>query len=83
MVILAYNFNDWLSIFGDFVKFWLGVISIGFDLIFFLQHYVLYRSREKGCSCFGVHMCKGKNDTETEPLLGDDTNWNINVKTVN
>ena len=83
MLILAYNFNDWLSIFGDFVKFWLGALSIGFDLIFLSQHYVLYRSKEKGYSCFGVHMCKGKNDTENEPLLGDDTNGNRNVKTVN
>ena len=66
MVILAYNFNDWLSILGDFVKFWLGAISISFDVIFLLQHYILYRSKEKGFSCFGAHVCRDKN----ESLLG-------------
>ena len=74
MVILAYNFNDWLSILGDFVKFWLGAISIGFDVIFLLQHYILYRSKKKGFSCFGVHVCRDKNDLENESLLGNSVN---------
>lgn len=43
MFLLAYNNDDWDSIFGDPTKFGLGVFSIMFDLIFMLQHYVLYR----------------------------------------
>ena len=59
--------DDWKSIFGDPTKFGLGMISILFDLIFLLQHYVLYRGarmREHalhmGCKCSydDNHMCK-------------------------
>ena len=83
MVVLAYNFNDWQSIFGDFVKFWLGAITIGFDVIFMIQHYILYRTKGEGIRCFGVHICKKKNDLESESLLGNGSNRNREVKTVN
>lgn len=43
MFLLAYNYDDWVSIFGNFTKFGLGVISIAFDILFVVQHYVLYR----------------------------------------
>lgn len=43
MFLLAYNYDDWISIFGNFTKFGLGVISIGFDLLFVTQHYILYK----------------------------------------
>ena len=36
--------DDWTSIFGDPTKFGLGLVSILFDLMFMLQHYVLFRS---------------------------------------
>jgi hypothetical protein len=44
MFFLAYNFNDWSSIFGSPTKFGLGFFSILFDIVFILQHYVLYRN---------------------------------------
>lgn len=65
--ILSMSSDDWKSIFGDPTKFGLGMISILFDLIFLLQHYVLYRGArmrehalhmECKCSCGGNHMCK-------------------------
>ncbi|XP_055532111.1 cystinosin homolog [Wyeomyia smithii] len=43
MVINAWNFDDWRSIIGDVVKFGLGIFSILFDLVFIIQHYLLYR----------------------------------------
>ncbi|VDO94835.1 unnamed protein product [Soboliphyme baturini] len=43
MLILAYNHDDWQQIFGDFTKFGLGFISLLFDILFILQHYVFYR----------------------------------------
>jgi len=46
MFILAYNFNDWASIFLNPVKFWLGALSILFDIIFISQHYCLYRNKQ-------------------------------------
>jgi cystinosin len=39
--------NDWTGITGNPVKFGLGNITIVFDVIFLLQHYVLYRDDEK------------------------------------
>lgn len=40
--------NDWSGVTGNPVKFGLGNITIVFDVIFMLQHYVLYRRpREK------------------------------------
>ncbi|GAB7357698.1 hypothetical protein MBLNU459_g0366t2 [Dothideomycetes sp. NU459] len=41
---------DWSGISGNPVKFGLSVVSLLFDLIFLVQHYVLYRGRgrEKG-----------------------------------
>lgn len=44
MFIIAYNFEDWTSLFGNFTKFGLGAISICFDVLFIIQHYVLYRA---------------------------------------
>lgn len=44
MLLLAYNYDDWISIFGNFTKFGLGLVSMLFDILFFVQHYVLYKS---------------------------------------
>lgn len=46
MFLLAYNSDDWSSIFGDPTKFGLGFFSILFDILFIIQHYVLYRGRD-------------------------------------
>ena len=35
--------DDWSSIFGSPTKLGLGLLSIFFDLIFMIQHYVLYK----------------------------------------
>uniref|UniRef100_A0A336LCR6 Cystinosin homolog n=1 Tax=Culicoides sonorensis TaxID=179676 RepID=A0A336LCR6_CULSO len=43
MILNAYNYNDWVSIFGDPTKFGLGLFSVAFDILFIIQHYVLYR----------------------------------------
>ncbi|XP_046744120.1 cystinosin homolog isoform X2 [Diprion similis] len=43
MILDAYNYDDWDSIFGDPTKFGLGFFSVAFDIFFLVQHYVLYR----------------------------------------
>ncbi|XP_060800962.1 cystinosin homolog isoform X1 [Amyelois transitella] len=43
MALNAYNYNDWVSFFGDATKFGLGLFSLVFDIFFILQHYVFYR----------------------------------------
>ncbi|XP_055848767.1 cystinosin homolog isoform X1 [Episyrphus balteatus] len=44
MILNAYNYDDWVSIFGDPTKFGLGLFSVLFDIFFMLQHYVFYRN---------------------------------------
>ncbi|TFJ87735.1 hypothetical protein NSK_001085 [Nannochloropsis salina CCMP1776] len=34
--------NDWGGINGNALKFYLGLFSIAFDLLFMIQHFVLY-----------------------------------------
>ncbi|XP_046439520.1 cystinosin-like [Daphnia pulex] len=46
MFLLAYNNDDWDSLFGDPTKFGLGLFSVMFDLLFIVQHYVLYRNND-------------------------------------
>ncbi|XP_076238330.1 lysosomal cystine transporter cystinosin isoform X2 [Calliopsis andreniformis] len=46
MILNAYNYDDWESIFGDPTKFGLGFFSVAFDIFFIIQHYVLYRDRK-------------------------------------
>ncbi|KAF7382018.1 hypothetical protein HZH66_013450 [Vespula vulgaris] len=46
MILNAYNYDDWESIFGDPTKFGLGFFSVAFDVFFIIQHYVLYRDRK-------------------------------------
>merc|ERR1712020_338189 len=46
MVLVAHNSQDWTSLTGDLTKLGLSVVSLSFDLVFLLQHFVLYRNRE-------------------------------------
>ncbi|XP_011631175.1 cystinosin homolog isoform X1 [Pogonomyrmex barbatus] len=46
MILNAFNYDDWESIFGDPTKFGLGFFSVAFDIFFLIQHYVLYRNRK-------------------------------------
>ncbi|XP_013403521.1 cystinosin [Lingula anatina] len=48
MFLIAYNYNDWGSLFGDPTKFGLGAFSILFDILFITQHYCLYRHSKPG-----------------------------------
>lgn len=46
MILQAINVSDWSSFYGNPVKFGLGLISIIFDIVFIIQHYILYRGAE-------------------------------------
>ncbi|XP_065191793.1 cystinosin-like [Sycon ciliatum] len=43
MLLMGYNYDDWKSIFQDPTKFGLGMFSVLFDILFMVQHYILYR----------------------------------------
>ncbi|CAO2657284.1 Nn.00g034100.m01.CDS01 [Neocucurbitaria sp. VM-36] len=51
--------NDWSGVTGNPVKFGLGNITIVFDIVFILQHYVLYRHPKK-------HLEDEEDDWESE-----------------
>ncbi|KAI6226160.1 Cystinosin-like protein [Aphelenchoides fujianensis] len=43
MVLIGFNTNDWSGFLGNPVKFGLGLISMLFDVLFMIQHFILYR----------------------------------------
>lgn len=43
MFMLAANYDDWNSVLTDPAKLGLGLLSIFFNIFFFMQHYCLYR----------------------------------------
>jgi len=44
----SWRTNNWQGTIGNPVKFGLGFLSMGFDIIFIVQHYVLYRKPKGG-----------------------------------
>ncbi|KAF9927140.1 hypothetical protein BGZ65_006924 [Modicella reniformis] len=73
----AYLSGDWSGVSGDPVKFGLGFLSIAFDLVFIVQHYVLYRDRtDYYLSTTSTAVDKGGIDhdsDERQGLLGQES----------
>uniref|UniRef100_A0A915BHD3 Cystinosin homolog n=1 Tax=Parascaris univalens TaxID=6257 RepID=A0A915BHD3_PARUN len=46
MILQGANTDDWSAFYGNPVKFGLGLVSMLFDIVFMIQHYVLYRHAE-------------------------------------
>ncbi|KAK6022169.1 Lysosomal Cystine Transporter, partial [Ostertagia ostertagi] len=42
MVLQCWNVSEWSAFYGNPVKFGLGLVSTMFDILFIIQHYVLY-----------------------------------------
>lgn len=42
-----WSLGAWKSLFGNFVKLGLGYLSIIFDIVFMVQHYCLYKDKER------------------------------------
>jgi len=47
MFINAWNHDDWTSLYGNIAKLGLGGFSIFFDMIFVIQHFLLYRNNNR------------------------------------
>lgn len=60
MFLVAYNHNEWNSIFGDITKVGLGILTLIFDFIFMFQHYVLYNEAWKATRRFDADAVKDK-----------------------
>jgi len=50
MLLISYNYDDWGSLIGDVGKLGLGAFSIVFDILFIIQHYILYRPKSRSVS---------------------------------
>ena len=61
--------GDWSGILGNPVKFGLGNVSIFFDIIFVVQHYILYRVKVKSED---DEDDENSNDVERRGLLSSD-----------
>jgi len=46
MILIAYNSDDWSSLIGDVTKLGLSCVSLFFDAVFIIQHFVLYPNAE-------------------------------------
>ena len=67
-LLISYNSNDWPSLVADPVKFGLGFLSIIFDILFMIQHYVLYRhARDDDADFSRSYKIFDNVDTESEP----------------
>lgn len=44
MFFLAFNYDDWSLLLGSITKLLLGILTIGFDIVFIIQHYILYKN---------------------------------------
>ena len=64
--------NDWSGITGNPVKLGLGQISIAFDIIFMLQHYVFYRGAGKVMQDENVSSRDDSNGESGRGLLASD-----------
>lgn len=62
----SYQQGDWSGITGNPVKFALGNVSMLYDLVFIVQHYVLYR-HATGPKVDG----DGEGYSDSDPLLGE------------
>ncbi|CAH1237961.1 CTNS [Branchiostoma lanceolatum] len=69
MFLIAYNTDDWTTLFGDFTKFGLGALSILFDLFFMLQHYVLFPVSKREKSIQTPDNVVANKADDKEPLL--------------
>ena len=59
--------DDWGSIFGDPTKFGLGFFSILFDILFIVQHYILYRERAPYAVLLAQDVQEGQLNPDAPP----------------
>ncbi|KAH7726961.1 Protein CTNS-1 a [Aphelenchoides avenae] len=66
MVLQASNTDDWSAFIGNKVKFGLGLVSIIFDVVFVIQHYVLYRNSHADDGSHYNHVDTAETSAVTE-----------------
>ncbi|KAK5980301.1 Lysosomal Cystine Transporter [Trichostrongylus colubriformis] len=76
MVLQCWNADEWSAFYGNPVKFGLGIISCAFDVLFMIQHYILYphatEDKPEDLEKSGTQELSGK--SQTEKRSGSDRN---------
>ncbi|CAK7271215.1 hypothetical protein SEPCBS57363_004503 [Sporothrix epigloea] len=79
LLLDSYRQQDWSGVTGNPVKLLLGNVSVGYDLIFFAQHYVLYpnggghdKESDEEDNAGDQTISSTQPDTERERLLSRD-----------
>lgn len=68
----CFDLKDWTGLTGNLAKFFLGFVSILFDTVFMLQHYVWYPESGRSFTAVGEMYDADNNDhvePETSPML--------------
>ena len=47
MVVVSINTHDWNTYFGNSIKMFLSILTVAYDSIFLVQHFVVYRKNNK------------------------------------
>ncbi|VDP67720.1 unnamed protein product [Echinostoma caproni] len=68
--VVAYNDDDWSSVAGATGKLGLGLCTIGFDVLFMVQHFILYRSTSPEPTSYRFVRQRNKDDIVYTSLLG-------------
>uniref|UniRef100_A0A915N5Q4 Cystinosin n=1 Tax=Meloidogyne javanica TaxID=6303 RepID=A0A915N5Q4_MELJA len=79
MILQAKNTADWSAFVGNPVKFGLGFVSIIFDVLFIIQHYVLYPHKVSNpvtpvpatLSVVGLNANLEREDDNTQLVVSD------------
>lgn len=74
LVLDCHNLGDWTGLTGNLAKLMLGMVSIVFDIVFLVQHYILYPDADEHESTIDeqepLHISGEHSDTERNE--GDD-----------
>nr|CDS25843.1 cystinosin [Hymenolepis microstoma] len=69
MFIIAYNCDDWGNVFGSPTKLGLGIVSVAFDIFFFVQHHVY---RQPSVRILRESAREEEHEIGTALLIGED-----------
>ena len=81
LILDCWNIGDFSGITGNMAKFFLGSVSIVFDIIFMIQHYVLYPRHPRTYSGSSDSVPFLETD-ENEPILEDNALEERDVETL-
>lgn len=74
--LVSYNSNDWPSLYADPVKLGLGYLSIMFDILFMVQHYILYRhAKDDSADRTRSYKIFDNVDSDSEPSWNPSANY--------